>query len=299
MALPIKNKIKRQEVHQRRKAEKAKKQLKEKLLRKQEAAELGSEAPQRDKAPPKTLENQRDADVTLVSPGDNEVVAEEALDEFAAYFTGAKQAKVMITTRPRPSSELHEFIGDLMVMIPNSFFYKRKEFALKDICKWAAAKQFTHLVVLGERLKECNQLLLIHLPVGPSALFKISSIKHNRNIRGHGVSSGHIPEIILNRFGTRLGHRVGRFLGSVFPHNPQFRGRNVVTFHNQRDFIFVRHHRYAFDNDFSKANLQEIGPRFTMKLRWIMADCFDTEHGEYEWVHKRNEMETSRRKFAL
>lgn len=30
---------------------------------------------------------------------------------------------------------------------------------------------------------------------------------------------------------------------------PEFHGRRVVTFHNQRDFIFVRHHRYMFDPD--------------------------------------------------
>lgn len=31
------------------------------------------------------------------------------------------------------------------------------------------------------------------------------------------------------------------------PQDPTFRGRRVVTFHNQRDFIFFRHHRYIFE----------------------------------------------------
>lgn len=31
---------------------------------------------------------------------------------------------------------------------------------------------------------------------------------------------------------------------SLFPQDPEFKGRRVVTFHNQRDFIFFRHHRY-------------------------------------------------------
>jgi rRNA maturation protein Rpf1 len=102
-------------------------------------------------------------------------------------------------------------------------------------------------------------------------------------------------------FGTRLGHRVGRFLGSIFPHNAQFQGRQVVTFHNQRDYIFVRHHRYIFEEgkqlpqqqqpkidstttqdekegtqanpkkqkNPTRARLQELGPRFTLKLKWI------------------------------
>lgn len=59
-------------------------------------------------------------------------------------------------------------------------------------------------------------------------------------LQGHGRISGHRPELLLNNFNTRLGRRVGRMLGSLFHQDPQFRGRRVVTFHNQRDFIFFR-----------------------------------------------------------
>ena len=56
--------------------------------------------------------------------------------------------------------------------------------------------------------------------------------------------------------------------GALFPPQPQFRGRQVVTLHNQRDFLFFRRHRYAFASATS-AKLQEIGPRFTLKMRWM------------------------------
>jgi ribosome production factor 1 len=59
-------------------------------------------------------------------------------------------------------------------------------------------------------------------------------------LQGHGRPSSHRPELVLNNFGTRLGRRVGRMLGSLFHQEPQFRGRRVATFHNQRDFIFFR-----------------------------------------------------------
>jgi ribosome production factor 1 len=67
---------------------------------------------------------------------------------------------------------------------------------------------------------------------------------------------------------------------------PEFQGRQVVTLHNQRDFLFFRRHRYvrapcplislipinyssyAFRSP-EKVALQEIGPRFTLKLRWL------------------------------
>lgn len=294
----LRNKERRAAAGQRRQADKDRLKRERKLQRKREAEELGKDAPE--KEAPDTLESKREADDSMVAPGDEEVLADEQGDEFAAYFSNAVKPKLLITTRPRPSAKLFPFIADLMLMFPNAFFYPRKQYSLADIQRFAANRGYTHLVVLQQGLdKTCNQMLVAHLPAGPSALFKVSSIKHSQHIRGHGTRSDHLPEIILNRFQTRLGHRVGRFIGSMFQHEPEFRGRNVVTFHNQRDFIFVRHHRYKFSSTGEKARLQELGPRFTLKLRWLMAGAFDTKHGEYEWVLKRKQAETSRRKFCI
>jgi ribosome production factor 1 len=55
---------------------------------------------------------------------------------------------------------------------------------------------------------------------------------------------------------------------TLFPPLPEFQGRQVVALHNQRDFLFFRRHRYAFRSP-EKVALQEIGPRFTLKLRWL------------------------------
>ena len=64
---------------------------------------------------------------------------------------------------------------------------------------------------------------------------------------------------------------MGRMLACLFPYDPQFKGRQVVTLHNQRDFIFFRHHRYVFEQAAPgrevKSTLQELGPRFTLKLK--------------------------------
>ncbi len=59
-------------------------------------------------------------------------------------------------------------------------------------------------------------------------------------IQGHGRISSHKPELVLNNFDTQLGQRIGRMFASLFDQDPQFKGRRVVTFHNQRDFIFFR-----------------------------------------------------------
>lgn len=81
----------------------------------------------------------------------------------------------------------------------------------------------------------------------------------------------------------------------------QLEGRQVVTFHNQRDFIFVRHHRYIYrqDGDKTRARLQELGPRFTLKLKYLQEGTFDTEGGEYEFMRKAGLVEGSKRKFFL
>lgn len=282
---------------------------------------------------PRTLDNTREVDETVVQPEDEEVLADEAEDEFQSYFAGDRTAKILITTRPRPSRELFHFVGDLMQLIPNAYFYPRKSFEVKAICRHAEEGDFTHVFILSEKAKVCNGLLVSHLPHGPTAFFKVSNVVPGAKIAHHGQPTAHVPELILNNFNTRLGHRIGRFLGSFFPHAPEFRGRQVVTFHNQRDFLFVRHHRYMFDEKKQgpaaaaaaaavakkrskkkggtasvaaaanahtiRARLQELGPRFTLKLRWLQEGTFDTQFGEYEWLHKRKEMDTTRRRFHL
>jgi len=193
----------------------------------------------------------------------------------------------------------------------------------------ANKQRITHAAILLEEWKICNDLLFSHLPQGPTTFFQVSYVLPSNTLTNHRNATKHIPELNLQGFTTRLGHRIGRFLGSLFPHNQvQFQGRQIVTFHNQRDYIFVRHHRYIFEDDTTtttttnnkgaetntstssnsketrtvktkKARLQELGPRFTLKLRWLQQGTFDTQFGEYEWIHKRKEMDTSRRKFHL
>lgn len=295
----IRNKIKRKEIYAKYKLQKkvAKKKIRDQRIK--EIEELGEKAPP--KQVPKTLENLREIDETTVQADDDEIVGDENDDEFAKYFSNEKKPKIMITTKPEVSKKIYPFIGDLMQMIPNAFYYPRGTSLVSDMANFATSKGFTHLVVLSEKQKECDGMLITHLPMGPTAYFKLSSFQKGSTIAGHGKPTSHIPEIILNNFTTRLGRRVGRFLGALFPHNPELEGRQVVTFHNQRDFIFIRHHRYIYRQESEKirARLQELGPRFTLKLRWLQEGSFNTQFGEYEWVFKRQTMDKSKRRFML
>ena len=102
----------------------------------------------------------------------------------------------------------------------------------------------------------------------------------------------------MKNFTTKIGYRASRLLNSLFPQKPDLEGRRVVTFHNQRDYIFFRHHRYIFSEDYKNVHLQEIGPRFTLRLLSIQKGTFDNEFGEHEWVYT-NKMGVRRRKFNL
>uniref|UniRef100_A0A3Q3ASF5 Ribosome production factor 1 n=1 Tax=Kryptolebias marmoratus TaxID=37003 RepID=A0A3Q3ASF5_KRYMA len=248
---------------------------------------------------PKTIENQRVFDETTVDPEDEEVAFDEGTDEFSAYFNGLTNPKVLITTSDRPRGRTVRFCRQLATVIPNAHVYYRRGLALKRIIPQCVARDFTYLIVINEDRHVPNGLVLCHLPDGPTAHFKVSSVRLRKEIKRLGKEpTEHYPEVILNNFSTRLGHSIGRLFAALFPQNPEFVGRQVATFHNQRDFIFFRFHRYIFKNE-KKVGIQELGPRFTLKLRSLQKGTFDSKYGEYEWVLKRHEMDACRRKFQL
>lgn len=54
---------------------------------------------------------------------------------------------------------------------------------LKKIVKYAAGRGFTDVAVFNENQKHVNGVLLIHLPAGPTAHFKLSSLKLSKDIK--------------------------------------------------------------------------------------------------------------------
>ncbi|XP_071725597.1 uncharacterized protein [Rutidosis leptorrhynchoides] len=319
----IKNKEKRMAIYaklkQEKKAEK-RKNAKAREALESRALELGEELPPR--KVPRTIENTREADETICKPDDEELFAGNDADEFSSVLNHERTPKVLMTTCRFNSTRGPALIKDLLNIIPNSEYYKRGTYDLKKIVDYANNKEYTSVIVVHTSRREPDALLVIGLPNGPTAHFKLTNLVLHKDLKNHGNPTGHKPELVMNNFTTRLGHRVGRLIQSLFPQDPEFRGRLVVTFHNQRDFIFFRHHRYVFETKEDKKNaakennkddteeekktlkgkivarLQECGPRFTLKLTSLQHGTFDTKGGEYEWVHKP-EMDTSRRRFFL
>ncbi|XP_054931427.2 ribosome production factor 1 isoform X1 [Dermacentor andersoni] len=322
----IKNKKRRLEEYLKLKRAKQKLKKQAQKKRRKEAEALGENAPP--KQAPRTIENTREPDDTMVQADDEEVrihkthylcffvkligqventtttvyrlqvQLDEAMDEMAAYFRKEYVPKLLITTSDNPHTRTIKFCRELKQSIPYADFRWRNRSRIKKTVEHAIERGYSDIAVINEDRRHPNGLLLTHLPDGPTAYFRISNVKFCKDIKGRAAYSAHRPEVILNNFNTRLGHSVARMLASLFHYDPEFQGRRVVTFHNQRDYIFFRHHRYEFRNA-EKVSIQEIGPRFTLRLKSLQKGTFDSKFGEYEWVLKRHEMETSRRRFFL
>ncbi|KAI9016028.1 anticodon-binding protein [Hyaloraphidium curvatum] len=296
----IGNKQKRSLVAHKLKVEKAKEKRARRLKLKKDEAEHPELKEQRLAANvPRTIENTREYDPDFQPVGDNEEVLQQIEhDEFASYFTDGVAPKILVTTTKQPSAELYEFCKEFCDIFPSAQFVKRgKQFLVKHLVEIAKKRDFTDLIIIGEHRKVPNTVTVIHLPEGPTAQFRLSSIVPSKQIHGHGRATAHLPELILNNFSTRLGHTVGRMFAALMPHQPEFQGRQVATFHNQRDFIFFRRHRYIF-KDGKRADLQELGPRFTLKLMSLQKGTFELATGEKVFEYKPA-MEKNRRRFFL
>jgi ribosome production factor 1 len=232
----------------------------------------------------------------------------------------AKIPKVLITTSI--NSTLHAEANILTNLFPHSVYIPRSahryghKFSVREIASFATNRNYTSLVVMKEDQKVPTGLSIVHLPAGPTFHFSISNWVEGRKLPGHGNPTNHSPELILNGFRTPLGLLSAHLFRTLFPPQPELQGRQVVTLHNQRDYIFVRRHRYVFREKRTteksvvgadgkevkgaegiRAGLQELGPRFTLKLRRVDKGI-GRAGGDVEWEWKGG-MEKVRTRFNL
>lgn len=240
--------------------------------------------------------------------------------KFPSLFEPATQEpKVLITTSI--NSTLHEQAELLTSLFPNSVYIRRSahfhahKYSVREIASFASNRAYTTLIILNEDQKRPSGLDVVHLPQGPMFHFSISNWVEGAKLPGHGNPTGHDPELILNNFRTPLGLLTAHLFRTMFPPQPELVGRQVVTLHNQRDYIFVRRHRYIFRDKRAteksiqgtdgkpvdgvediRTGLQELGPRFTLKLRRI--DKGIQKRSGQEWQWKAGD-EKVRTRFAL
>lgn len=246
-------------------------------------------------------------------------MASSLSEKYPSLFSPPAEPKVLITTSI--NSTLHNEARLLTQLFPNSHYIRRSahysahKYSVREISRFAANRDFTTVIVLEENQKRPSGLTLVHLPTGPTFHFSLNNWIAGSALPGHGNPTGHYPELILNNFRTPLGILTAHLFRTLFPTQPELIGRQVVTLHNQRDYIFFRRHRYNFRDkreteksiigtdgrpmkgvEEIRAGLQEIGPRFTLKLRRIDTGIQRASGQEWEW---KGGMEKMRTRFQL
>lgn len=261
------------------------------------------------------------ASVATTTATNLELSPEFLKQKFPQLFDPAPEPKILITTSI--NSTLHAEADILTSLFPNSTYIRRTasfhahKYSVREIAQFAANREYTALVVLmqAEHEKKPDGLDIIHLPHGPHFHFSVTNWIEGKKLPRHANDTGHYPELILNNFKTPLGILTAHLFKGLFPAQPELEGRQVLTLHNQRDYIFVRRHRYVFrdkretekpitGNDGKpmkgvedvKVGMQEIGPRMTLKLRRIDRGVQFKSGQEWQW---KGRMEKKRTRFNM
>ena len=129
----------------------------------------------------------------MISP--DETVEDDHTDEFSSYFNHKYLPKVLITSSERPSLKTHLLMRELSMCIPHSDIKLRSGSNIKKFLPDAVSRGYTDLLIINEDRKMPNGLLIVHLPEGPSAHFKLTSFKRGYDIK---VSGTHRFQSVLN-----------------------------------------------------------------------------------------------------
>ena len=239
------------------------------------------------KMEPNTIESLRVPDPTFEENLTQDQLEAEKKDETLEYFMNGYKPKLLITCPYYPSKATRMFCREMLNVFPNSTLIYRKATQLSRVCLDAHKKGFTDIldVFVPRKAKLPTSLIYAHLPEGPTVHFRLSGITFMKDLPDKFPAAPNNPELILTNFKTAQGRRIARLFAILFPSDPDFRKRQVIAFHNQRDFIFFRRYKYAFRKEGEKVVLKEVGPRFTLKNRKLLKGLpkFDNKNVEYEY----------------
>ncbi|XP_014664394.1 PREDICTED: U3 small nucleolar ribonucleoprotein protein IMP4-like isoform X2 [Priapulus caudatus] len=211
-------------------------------------------------------------------------------------WAGVEDPKIMITTSRDPSSRLKQFAKEVKLLFPNSQRLNRGHHDMNALVSACRANDVTDLMILHEHRGDPDAIQICHLPYGPTASFTLSNVVMRHDIPDCGTMSEAYPHLIFHKFSTRLGRRVSNILKYLFP-VPKDESRRVITFANTDDYISFRHHTYK-KTDHKNIELQEVGPRFEMRLFEIKLGTLEQlDIADVEWQLKPFMRTAKKRKF--
>lgn len=229
-------------------------------------------------------------------------------DEFEHILNGTDYPKILVTTSIQSSKKLEKFLFEFKLLFHNRTcnLFRRKKVTLRNLIKWSTAREYTHIIVVQQnhRLKSVadpglivDQLLIIKLPAGPSAWIRVSGVELWKQIKKATLPVLHYPELVFKNFGTWIGARIKRLLQSLYPWDKnqlkdkeeRNKHRRIVSYWCQRDFIFIRHHRWDFNPDslnMRKIVTNEVGPRMSLKVTKLKKGLFGDKKAPIEFEQR-------------
>ena len=207
---------------------------------------------------------------------------------------GLLEPKVCVTTSREPSSRLKQFAKEVKLLVPNSVRINRGNNRVDELMDSCRQSEFTDVVIVQETRGEPDELVVCHLPLGPTAFFSLSNavLRHDLDPPAASMSEAY-PHIILNNFNSELGKRVGNILKWLFS-VPRHDSKTIITFSNDNDFISFRHHMYSKPSHDTVA-LHEVGPRFEMRLYQIRLGTLEQKEADTEYVLRPYQNTASKR----
>lgn len=210
-------------------------------------------------------------------------------------WAGCEDPKIMITTSHSPSARLKMFVKELRLLFPNAQRMNRGNYEMKQLMHACRANDVTDFIIVHEHRGVPDNLVICHLPYGPTAYFNISGVVMRHDLPEIVPMSEQKPHLIFHNFKTKIGERTMSILKHLFP-VPKKDSKRVMTFANHDDYICFRHHTYQYVN--KELELKEVGPRFQLKLYQIKLGTLDEmQAANTEWVMRPYMNTAAKRRF--
>lgn len=231
------------------------------------------------------------AAISGISGGANTANSQD--DEYR--WAGCEDPKILITTSHNPSATLKQFVKEMRLIFPNAQRVNRGNCDMKQLVHSCRANEATDLILIHENRGVPTNLVICHLPYGPTAYFNISAVVARHEIPDACPVSEQKPHLIFHNFKSKLGDRAMSILKYLFP-VPKEDSKRVITFANHDDYISFRHHTFRYID--KNLELTEVGPRFQLRLYHIKLGTVDEERAaDTEWVHRPYMNTAAKRRF--
>nr|UXY86756.1 ribosome production factor 1 [Cryptomonas paramecium] len=173
-----------------------------------------------------------------------------------------------ITTSIKPSTKTLQLAYEFLNVVPNSCFFKRKQLSIARVLSFFIKKKVNTILIFIEKKKNFFQIWQINILRKTIIKFKIEQAVLKKKLKLI-KSSVCRPELIFYNFEKKIGKICSLFFCDLFENCPDFKKRQVIFFCLSKNRILFRHYRYLFSSSGKDVKLQELGPRFILKILHI------------------------------